>query len=183
MHLLPIIALSAAITLSGCAATVHTSGSAPLRPAGSQATATASAQQKQLALRITGSEAARTSSDWGAMKNELRAAIATAAYTEGASLTFLDEIQQPTSSSGMLVAVKVNDYRFVSSGARVAFGIFTGNAFVDAQVEFTDLSTQLSLGKRDYNTSSSAWQGVFSPMTSTQIQALGTKIVKEALQN
>jgi hypothetical protein len=37
---------------------------------------------------------------------------------------------QPTGPEGALVVVNIVDYRYVSIGARVAFGIMTGNAFI-----------------------------------------------------
>jgi hypothetical protein len=55
----------------------------------------------------------------------------------------------------------------------------TGNAFMDADVRFLDLKTGKALGTKNYNTSSTAWQGVFSAMTEKQIQAICAEIVKD----
>jgi hypothetical protein len=55
----------------------------------------------------------------------------------------------------------------------------TGNAYVDSSVQFRNLKTGALLGERKYNTSSSAWQGIFAPMTEKQVQAIATQIVNE----
>jgi hypothetical protein len=81
--------------------------------------------------------------------------------------------------SGTVVAVKVNDYRYVSAVARYAVGVLTGNAFIDADVAFLDLKTRRPIGNRNYSTSSSAWQGIFSAMTPKQLEGISTEIVKE----
>lgn len=38
-----------------------------------------------------------------------------------------DALNAPTKSDGTLVVVDVEDYRYVSTGARIAFGVMTGN--------------------------------------------------------
>ena len=40
----------------------------------------------------------------------------------------------------------VNDYRYLSSGARFGFGVMTGNAYVDADIRLRDLKTGEPLG-------------------------------------
>jgi hypothetical protein len=95
----------------------------------------------------------------------------------GASFTAQDGEPKPTGSAGTLLAVDVIDFRYVSTGARIGLGIMTGNAFVNAQVSFRDLSTGQVWGERHYDTSSSAWQGVFAPMTDKQVHAICKEIV------
>ena len=53
----------------------------------------------------------------------------------------------------------------------------TGNSFVNAQVSFRDLDTGEVWGDRNYDASSSTWQGVFSPMTDKQVHAICKEIV------
>jgi hypothetical protein len=81
-----------------------------------------------------------------------------------------------------LVAVIVNNYRYLSQAARIAIGILAGNAFIEAEVIFTDLSNNTSAGTRKYSTSSSAGQGIFSAVTDKQIRAICDEIVKELSQ-
>jgi hypothetical protein len=76
----------------------------------------------------------------------------------------------------VLVRINVKDYRHISTGTRWALGGFTGNAHVDAEVDFIELPTKRNLGTRRYSTSSSFWQGVLSPMTDKQ---LATAMVQE----
>ena len=75
------------------------------------------------------------------------------------------------------MVVRVKDYEHVSIGARVALGILTGNAFIDAQVEFRDLQTGTLYGERSYNTSSRTAQRVFSAVTPKQIYAIADEIL------
>ena len=71
---------------------------------------------------------------------------------------------------------------FKKEGQRIAFGVFSGNAYIDSKVEFRDLATGKLYGERAYNTSSSAWGGVFSAMTPKQIYALADEIIAEIKQ-
>ena len=80
---------------------------------------------------------------------------------------------------GTLLVVNINDYRYLTPGARYGFGVMTGNAFIDSSVEYRDLKTGAVLGEKRFNTTSSAWQGVFSPMTDKQVQAIATEIAGE----
>ena len=46
-------------------------------------------------------------------------------------------------------------------------------------VTFADLKTGRAAGTRKYNTTSSAWQGIFSALTTKQVEGMCTEIVKE----
>ncbi len=78
-----------------------------------------------------------------------------------------------------LVVVNVIDYRYISIGARVMFGIMTGNAFINAQVGFRDLKTGETWATQTYDTKSSAWNGVFAAMTTKQVRAMCHEILGE----
>jgi hypothetical protein len=90
---------------------------------------------------------------------------------------------KPTGEDGTLVVVKVSDYKVVSQTARIFLGIMTGNSYINAKVEFRDLKTGALRGERNYDTTSSAWQGVFAPTTYKQIYALVDQIVDEIGRN
>ena len=81
--------------------------------------------------------------------------------------------------AGTLLQVYVNDYRMVGIGSRVFFGVMTGNAFIDAKATFTDLNEGKPFGERTYNTTSSAWAGVFAKMTPQQVDAIASKVFAE----
>jgi hypothetical protein len=67
----------------------------------------------------------------------------------------------------------------VGIGARVFFGVMTGNAYIDAKADYSDLNNGTVFGERLYNTSSSAWGGVFAKMTPQQVDAIATKVFGE----
>lgn len=168
-----IAAVLAAILLSGCAATVHkvAQDDAPLR--------IPTESTKNIILNVTGSEVAADSDDWEQLKGEWRAAMKAATRAVGATFGVQEGDPKPASDSGTLVVVHVKDYRYISPGARYGFGVFTGNAYVDSNVEFLDLKSGRRYGARSYNTSSTAWQGVFSAMTGKQIEAICKEVVTE----
>ncbi len=159
------------LLVTGCASTVRKSdGGAPV-PVG------ITAPGKFIELNVSGSDATMSAKDWAAFRgiwndecrDEFRAA--------GADFLMQDGPPQPTGSAGTLVAVNVVDYRYVSIGARVAFGVMTGNAFINSQVAFRDLKTGDTWATKTYDTKSSAWQGVFSAMTTKQVRAICHEIL------
>jgi hypothetical protein len=75
-----------------------------------------------------------------------------------------------------LLSVYVNDYRQVGIGARIFLGVMTGNAYIDAKVGFLDLNGSERFGEQAYNTSSSAWAGVFAKMTPQQVDQIASDI-------
>ena len=168
--------LITAIALGGCAATVTrpTDGSATsLQP---------SVKPAALALHITGTPAIQASSDWHTFRAEWRTAFnaAAAATSIPTSYTEVEPTELPTGT--VLVRVFVNDYRYLTPGARFGFGIMTGNAYIDAEAEFIEFPHKRSLGKKKYSTSSSAWQGVFSAMTDKQVRALSDTMIQDLTQ-
>jgi hypothetical protein len=155
--------------LVGCAATVKHSGDAPPVKVGANAS-------KAIVLTMTGEKAATESGDWEKFKQIWQEAMQEEAAGIGASFVAQDTAPKG-GSPGTLLAVNVVDFRLLSTGARVAFGIMTGNAFVNAQVSYRDLDTGQVWGDRNYDTSSSTWQGVFSPMTDKQVHAICKEVV------
>ena len=166
-----VLALAA---LTGCAATVNRgTNESSIKPA---------AATEKVAVIITASPAAESSKHWQEFRGEWRGAMAAAAAASGLNFGYFESEVPPQPLGTTLVKIKVNDYRYVSTGARIGFGVFTGNAFVDSDVEFVEQPGGKSLGKRKYSTTSSAWQGVFSAMTDKQLQALSTEIVRDVTQ-
>ena len=167
------VALAAVgFALSGCAASVTKSASeGPVRVGPDSA--------KSIVLNVIGSKAATESKDWEALKGEWRAAMKSEAALAGISASLQEGDPRPTGQPGTLVVVDVDDYRYLSPGARYGFGVMTGNAFIKSKVQFRDLVKGDVLGERSYDTSSSAWQGVFSAMTDKQVDAICKQIVAE----
>lgn len=167
------VATIAMALLAGCAATVQ-------RGAVSEAPIQIPAEaSKNVVLNMTGSGVATNSADWEPFKGEWRSAMAAAAAARGATFATQEGAPRAAGEPGTLVVVEVNDYRYLSPGARYGLGVMTGNAFIDSEVRFADLRTGTTLGRRSYDTSSSAWQGVFSPMTGKQVEAISQEVIAE----
>jgi hypothetical protein len=169
--------VSITLALSGCAATVQ-------RPAATTATESAfkvpPAASKRVALFIQKHPSMHKSDDWELFRTEWRTAVASTASAAGKQFTYLEvEPASAAAEAGTLIVVTVNDYRYISPGARYGFGIMTGNAFIDADAKFFELPGRRELGARKYSTSSSAWQGIFSAMTDKQVAAIAAEMIKE----
>jgi hypothetical protein len=160
------------MALTGCAASVkRTENSPPIR-VGDGAT-------KMLVLNMMGSKDSTESSDWEPFKGLWRQALKEDAVTLGAPFSAQEGEPKSTGEAGTLLVVDVADFRYLSTGMRYGFGVMTGNAFVQAKVSFRDLKTGESWGERSYDTSSTAWQGVFSAMTDKQVRAICKEIVAD----
>jgi hypothetical protein len=165
--------LAVSLALAGCAASVTkpTSNEAPIRVGRDSA--------KSIVLNITGSNVATESKDWEQFKGVWDASMKDEVTGIGASFAAQEGDPKPTGQAGTLVVVDIMDYRYLSAGARIAFGMMTGNAFIKSTVQFRDLATGNMLGERTYDTSSTAWQGAFSAMTDKQVQAICKQIAGE----
>jgi hypothetical protein len=160
------------LLLSGCAATVQrNAASAPIN-------STPGSTQK-IAMNLTGPQAITASQDWGPFRSLWQSAMIDACREVGAQFSMQEGEPKQTGEPGTLLVIQINDYRYLSQGARFGLGVMTGNAYVDANVEYRDLKTGTLLGKKKFDTSSSAWQGIFAPMTDKQVQALSKEIVGE----
>lgn len=159
--------------LAGCAATVQRQGVAdaaivhPGRPL------------KHLILLVQGGKEVQASADWYRLRSEWRSAMTSATAGAGAAFTYWDSEPQSPSESGTLVVVKVNTYRYVSTEARVAFGVFTGEASIDVEATFYELPGRDLIATRRYTTASSRWQGILAPMTGRQVEAIAKEIVED----
>ncbi|SPB14468.1 hypothetical protein NOV72_01710 [Caballeronia novacaledonica] len=174
-----------AFLLSGCAASLQTQNAATSATASSDGKVTQTgivvpaASTHTIVLRMSGSTVATSASDWPRVQTEWREAMEGA--SKDASSAFVDETVKRTSRSGAgtVVDVYVEDFHFVAPGARYTLGIMTGNAFIQARVAFRDLQSGRVFGERSYNTSSSAWQGIFAPTSDKQARAIAADIVKQ----
>ena len=167
--------LTAIVLLSGCAATVSrdtpSSASAVVFPAAT----------KRVFLEATAIGNIGTGPDWDAFIEEWQTSMVAATASKGATFTIAKPGEAPIGDVAVLVRMKVNDFKYVSQARRYAVGIFAGNAFMDIDVEYIEYPQGKSLGKRKFQTSSSAWQGVFSAMTPKQVEAVSKEIVAEVV--
>lgn len=172
-----------AMLLVGCATTQTGSDSTP--PATQNATPSSqpvsipAASAKRVVLSMTGPAEVTQSSSWASFKEEWRATFLDHAKELGIQFSLQEGDAKPAGEPGTLLAVYVNDFRQVGIGSRMFFGVMTGNAYIDAKVDFKDLQTGALFGSQTYNTTSSAWQGVFGKMTPQQVDNIATGIFEE----
>jgi hypothetical protein len=167
--------LSLVYLLGGCAVTVQA-------PASDQPPLDiAEAARKKLVLVVKGSDKSTASDDWEPLRAQWRSAMSAAAADAAIGFEWRESEARLPRGAGTAVVVKVNDYRYLSTGARYGLGAFAGNAFLDADVVFRDLNSGRAIGNRKYSTSSSAWEGIFSAMTSKQVEAMSRQIVGEVV--
>ena len=165
--------LSLVLLLAGCASTVKKQDGSAAVPVGTKAPG------KNVVLNLTGSDTTTSAKDWNGFKGIWKDECSDEFHQAEAQFSMQDGAPQPTGSEGDLIVVNVVDYRYVSIGARVMFGIMTGNAFIDAQVGFRDLKTGETWATKTYDTKSSAWNGVFAAMTTKQVRAMCHEILGE----
>ncbi|MDM0114877.1 hypothetical protein QTI66_22195 [Variovorax sp. J22R133] len=170
---LKLILVSMAVALTGCAANVtrHTTPAErlPLSPVAT----------KRIAVDVQGSKAMAASDDWDKFRAEWQVGMAEAATAAGMKYVPLEAALSPHAAPTTLVTLKINDYRYVTQVVRVAVGIITGDAYINTDVAFAELPGPKPVGTRNYATTSSMMQGVFSPMTENQIRGISNEIVKE----
>lgn len=165
MRLAAIMLASCAMALTGCA--VRMEGAENHKPIAVGAAAT-----KKVVLGIDGSAVATGADSWPKMKEAFQENCQEEAKTAGLQLAFQDGAARPTSEPGTLLALYINDFRYISTGMRLGIGIMSGNAFIDANTKFLDLQTGTPWGERPYTTRSSAMEGIGSAMTAKQAQAI-----------
>jgi hypothetical protein len=179
-----------AIALTGCATTGGQQDTAQTAAPAAAATAaptvapvvpltTPPASAKRLVLSMTGPTFVTQAKDWPAFQEEWRATFADHAKEAGVEFDVQKGEARPTGETGTLLRVYVNDYRLVGIGSRIFLGVMTGNAYIDAKATYTDLNDGKEFGERAYNTTSSAWAGVFAKMTPQQVDQIATKVFGE----
>ena len=134
------------------------------------------ASVRKLVLNMTGPKTVTEAKDWSSFKEEWRATFADHAKQQGIAFAMQEGDARSLGEPGTLLNVTVNDYRQVGIGARIFFGVMTGNAFIDAKIGFLDLNGGERFGEQSFNTTSSAWSGVFAKMTPQQVDAIATEV-------
>ena len=182
-----------ALFLAGCASSPRdAAGGAPTGSTSAPAASTATSTQRmaapvsipttssrKLVVVMNGPKNVVESKDWPEMKREWRETFAEHAKGAGVAYAFADTAPVPGAEDGTLLLVNVADYRIVGIGMRIMFGVMTGNAFIDAQVVYANLRDGSKFGEQQYNTSSSAWGGVFAKVTPQQVDQIATSVFAE----
>ena len=172
-RLAAVAVLAATVLLGGCAATVNRNA-ADVAIARMPATAAS-----KLVLNVTGSPASTGASDWNDFRLEWSENFMEQARLAGIPFEMQAGPAKPTGQDGTLLSVFVTDYRFLRPGTRYAVGVLAGNAYIESKMTFADLRTGATYGEQTANTTSSAWQGVFSAMTNRQVEAIAADVMKQ----
>jgi hypothetical protein len=175
LNFVRIALVATAASLAGCAATVHKNPTTAAVPA----TRVPAEASNNIVLNISGEPRCTTAKDWAGFRSAWRDAVAAEASAQSIPFSMQDGEARHTGQNGTLVDVHVKDYHWVGDGTRYVFGIFTGNAYIQAKVRYIDLKTGKVFGEEDVNTSSTAWQGIFSAMTDKQLAAVAKETVKD----
>lgn len=166
-------AIAATLLLSACAATVQRPASAPVDPVA------VNGDVRQIVLVVDGAATARASDDWSDFRALWDDAIRSSASAAGLTGSVRDSRPATLDPPGVVVVLQVDSYRYVSTGARYGLGVMTGNAHIKATAQFMQVPGGAVLATRSYDTTSSAWQGIFAPMTTRQVQAITDRIVAD----
>jgi len=177
------IVLASTLVLAGCATSPSGKTDAPQAAATTPAppriappVSVPSASARKVVLAMTGPKNVVEAKDWAEFKREWRETFAEHAKAAGIAFSFAEGDPQPGSEDGTLLLVTVADYRIVGIGARIWFGIMTGNAFIDARIRFASLRDGTTFGEQQYNTTSSAGGGVFAKVTPQQVDTIASNV-------
>jgi hypothetical protein len=180
------LALITSIFLGGCATKGPDSqnNTATAKPAESVARTTSpvvvpAVSAKKVVMSMTGPKAVVEAKDWTDFKREWRETFADHAKAAGIEFGFVEGEAKPQASDGTMLQVNIADYRMVGIGARLFFGVMTGNAFIDAKIKFINLRDGATFGEQQHNTSSSAWSGIFAKVTPQQVDTIGAEVFRD----
>ena len=134
------------------------------------------ASARKVVLVMTGPKNVVEAKDWPDFKREWRDNFAEYAKAANINFSAADAPPAPAAEDGTLLMVEVTDYRMIGIGTRIFLGIMTGNAYIDAKVRFTNLRNGAVFGEQQFQTTSSAWSGIFAKVTPQQVDAIGAAI-------
>lgn len=171
MNRLVSIVLVASLALGGCAARLKSSGTPPA--------AISAAAKANLVVTFIGTQQVEANTDWYPIKGTWSQALASNAAAAGYRTTFLAGRPQTQARDGLMVVIRVENFRYLTGAARAAGSFAIGNAWVNAHVDYKDLRTGRLLGSRQYDTKSKGWQMWFSAMTDKQLKAIARQMVQD----
>lgn len=165
------VAMVACLLLSGCAARVKQGGEQELRLQESAKT--------NLVVTFVGSRQVEANADWYLLKGVWSQALSADAAAEGYSTSFLGGQPKSQPRDGVMVVINVSNFRYIQWKSRFWASFTTGNAWVNARVEFRDLRTGQILGSRTYDSYSLGWQMWFSAMTEKQLRKISRLMIAD----
>ncbi len=166
-----ILFLAAVATLSGCAAKVTSESSRGPVPVYSDA-------RSNLVMVFKGDQRVEANEKWPQLRTEWQEALRMYGQAKG-----LNVLTTKPSGPATVATIEVTNFRYLTTGQRYSFGSMSGNAWVNSRVSYSDATTGEALASRSYDTSSTAWEGVFSAMTSDQLKALSKTIIDDVTSN
>ncbi|MGD9942505.1 MAG: hypothetical protein AB7L76_06590 [Burkholderiaceae bacterium] len=128
---------------------------------------------------MTGPKQVVESSDWAEFRREWRETFADHAKAAGIEYRFAEAAPPAGTAEGTLLLATVTDYRLVGVGARVMFGLMTGNAYIRASLRYSSLRDGRLFGEQPIELTSSAWGGVFSKVTPQQVDSIATTVFEQ----
>ncbi|MCY1278452.1 hypothetical protein D9M68_192130 [compost metagenome] len=164
-----VLLLMAGLILTACAA--NTPEELPAAPL-----AIPSDSRAQLIVNFKAGNHVFRNAYWDQLKSLWRTAIQNEASTYGYSVTEQVGPITTTSTPGLLLVIKVDDFGYVTESESDSEA---EHAWVDARVIYLDAQTAKEYGERSYNTGSSAWEGIASATTDIQIQAFANSILHD----
>lgn len=166
-----VIATAIALSLSGCAASVKKGNHEPL-------SVYADAKQ-EIIFSVSGSQWVQSNPEWLKFRAAWLTAMRSEATRAGIKYSDIGKAKRLAPYPATVVAVDVSNFRYVSKDERYGLGVMIGNAWVNSKATFSDWQTGEQYAEHTYDTTSSAWEGVFSAMTKEQIQAISKEIISE----
>jgi Domain of unknown function (DUF4410) len=158
------LALSIALAtcvIMGCAAVPTMEDSKPI--------AVELARYKSAQVTVDGTEQIRNAAGFEATSTALRDEFVANLRTSG---RFSNVAANVADKDALLVLLRITDLNYVHGATRGAVGIFAGRAVLGVTMMLSDKSSGAMLGALRASHSSSHAQGVFSPVTSTQVTAI-----------
>ncbi|MEX5572722.1 hypothetical protein Q1J52_07300 [Pseudomonas lijiangensis] len=166
-----LIAVVASLLLSGCAARVKQGGSQDLRLQESA--------KANLVVTFVGNRQVEANADWYLLKGAWSQALSADAAAEGYVTSFLGGQPKTQPHDGVMVVIHVSNFRYIQWKSRFWASFTTGNAWVNARVEFRDLRSGQLLGTRTYDSYSLGWQMWFSAMTEKQLRKISRLMIAD----
>lgn len=127
------------------------------------------AQYKSVQVIVDGTDQMRQTAGFEATSTALRDEFTANLRATGSFTTVGPDVPL---KGGLVARLVITELNFVHGATRGTVGIFAGRAILQVVMTVTDKDTNAVLGEYRASHSSSHAQGVFSPVTSTQVTAI-----------
>jgi hypothetical protein len=128
---------------------------------------------------VTGSSNATAHRHWGRMVDEWRAQMGNAARDAAIPVSYQQGEARPIGKPGVLVAIYIRHFRYVTPGMRGVAAQWAGQAVLNADVEFRDLITGKVLSDKAVRVSSEFGEARFAAATNHQVRDASVELMTE----